>query len=55
MNLENKLVWEIYGYTSLLIVFITVFFKLNNNTQGKLWLTYGLAAIVINLILKLRN
>ena len=52
---KKKIIWEMYGYLALFIVFINLFFKINNNTQGKIWLSYGLLAIAINLILRLNN
>tara|TARA_B100001287_G_C22289966_1_gene347846 strand:+ start:363 stop:533 length:171 start_codon:yes stop_codon:yes gene_type:complete len=50
---NNKLIWELYGYLSIAIVLFNIYFKPSNSNQGKIWLSYGLLAILINLGLKL--
>ena len=55
MEKESKFIWELYGYLSLVIVLFNIYYKPSNTNQGKIWLSYGILAILINISLKLTN
>lgn len=55
MEKESKLIWQLYGYLSIAIVLFNIYYKPSNSNQGKIWLSYGILAILINISLGIAN